>query len=191
MSRVYGRKAMELGALRYSQGFDAYEILKEYEILGGILFTHLGAEAESISEPCTTRELLACAQRLFYAIALIQQTTTTHFLRLAADQVHEREERLRAFNRVLSHEIKNRIGTILGAGDMLNERIEMPPGDRKLLEIVRRNARSMHSAVENVLSVGPSGNDARQQRNVPLRSAVRKPRDKSVMRPMPRVSTFA
>ena len=25
-------KAMELGALRYAQGFDAYEILKEYEI---------------------------------------------------------------------------------------------------------------------------------------------------------------
>ena len=29
---------MELGALRHAQGFDAYEILKEYEILGGILF---------------------------------------------------------------------------------------------------------------------------------------------------------
>src|SRR5918997_1727082 len=32
-------KAMELGALRHKQGFDAYEILKEYEFLGGILFT--------------------------------------------------------------------------------------------------------------------------------------------------------
>src|SRR3982751_4879860 len=30
-------KAMELGALRHAQGFDAYELLKEYEILGGIL----------------------------------------------------------------------------------------------------------------------------------------------------------
>ena len=27
-------KAMELGALRHSQGFDAYQILKEHEILG-------------------------------------------------------------------------------------------------------------------------------------------------------------
>ena len=34
-------KAMELGALRHSQGFDAYEILKEYEILGAILDSFL------------------------------------------------------------------------------------------------------------------------------------------------------
>src|SRR3954470_4678876 len=31
-------KAMELGSLRHAQGFDAYEILKEYEMLGEIIF---------------------------------------------------------------------------------------------------------------------------------------------------------
>src|SRR5919107_3449232 len=31
-------KAMELGQLRFAQGFDEHELLKEYEILGGILF---------------------------------------------------------------------------------------------------------------------------------------------------------
>lgn len=166
-------KAMELGALRYAQGFDAYEILKEYEILGGILFTHLANEADAISEPCPKSELLACGQRLFRAIALIQQTTTTHFLRLAADQVHEREERLRAFNRVVSHEIKNRIGTILGASDIMHDFPDMLSDKRsKFVEIVRRNARAMKSAVENVLAVGRSNNDPRQQRNVPLRSAI-------------------
>ena len=166
-------KAMELGALRYGQGFDAYEILKEYEILGGILFTHLATEADGIPEPCPKSELLACGQRLFRAIALIQQTTTTHFLRLAADQVHEREQRLRAFNRVVSHEIKNRIGTILGASDIMHDFPDMLPDKRStFVEIVRRNAREMKSAVENVLAVGRSGNDPRQQRNVPLRSAV-------------------
>ena len=39
-------KAMELGALRHAQGFDAYEILKEHEILGGILFSYLAQEEE-------------------------------------------------------------------------------------------------------------------------------------------------
>src|SRR3954470_7210757 len=34
-------KAMELGALRHAQGFDVYEILKEHEILGAIIFTTL------------------------------------------------------------------------------------------------------------------------------------------------------
>src|SRR5256885_1792921 len=34
-------KAMELGALRHTQGFDTYQVLKEYELLGGIVYTYL------------------------------------------------------------------------------------------------------------------------------------------------------
>jgi hypothetical protein len=56
-------KAMELGALRHSQGFDAYQILKEYEILGGILFAFLAEAVDEIPEPCEKSELLYCGQR--------------------------------------------------------------------------------------------------------------------------------
>src|SRR5450759_1987374 len=56
-------KAMELGALRHKQGFDAYEILKEYEILGGIVFHYFSNAAEEIDEPCDRRELMTCAAR--------------------------------------------------------------------------------------------------------------------------------
>ena len=48
-------KAMELGALRHKQGFDAYAILKEYEFLGGILFTFFARTVEDIEEPCEKR----------------------------------------------------------------------------------------------------------------------------------------
>lgn len=165
-------KAMELGALRHSQGFDVYEILKEHEILGGILFTYLAAEVDTMAEPCAKSELLVCGQRLFRAVTIIQETTTTHFLRLAAEEVKEREERIRTFNRAVSHEIKNRIGTILGAGDMLHELPDMSVEDRaKFVDIVRRNARQMQSAVTNILAVGRSGNDIRQQHRISLRAA--------------------
>ncbi|MDQ2667483.1 MAG: HAMP domain-containing histidine kinase [Gemmatimonadota bacterium] len=165
-------KAMELGALRHAQGFDAYEILKEHEILGGILFSYLAQEADTMPEPCAKSELLVCGQRLFRAITIIQQTTTTHFLRLAADEVREREERIRTFNRAVSHEIKNRIGTILGASDILSELPDMPSEERtKFVDIVRRNARMMQSAVANILAVGRSGTDVRHQKHISLRSA--------------------
>jgi signal transduction histidine kinase len=166
-------KAMELGGLRHKQGFDAYEILKEYEILGGILFNYLAEESDLLDEPCAKSELLSCGQRLFRAIAIIQETTTTHFLRLASEQVKEREERIRTFNRAISHEIKNRIGTILGASDMLFELPDMPEAERaKFIEIVRRNAKAMQSSVTNILAVGRSAHDSRQQRHVRLRAAV-------------------
>lgn len=165
-------KAMELGALRHAQGFDVYEILKEHEILGGILFSFLAQVADTLDAACANSELLTCGHRLFRAVTIIQETTTTHFLRLAGEEVREREERIRTFNRAVSHEIKNRIGTILGASDMLHEVPDMPAEQRtKFVDIVRRNARSMQSAVTNILAVGRSGADIRQQQRISLRAA--------------------
>ena len=167
-------KAMELGALRHSQGFDVYQILKEYELLGGILFAFLAEAADEIPEPCEKSELLFCGQRLFKAITIIQQTTTAHFLRLADTKIAEREERLRAFNRTVSHEIKNRIGAILGAGGTL---IELPDVDsetrEKLLDIVVRNARTMRDSVENLIALSTTETDTRQHRHIQLPEAAR------------------
>ena len=167
-------KAMELGELRHKQGFDAYEILKEYEFLGGILFEFFTRTVEDISEPCEKSELMSCGARLFRAVAIIQQSTMMHFLLLADKHVAEREERLRAFNRVISHEIKNRVGAILGASSVLNELADMPPLKRaELVEIVLRNAREMRNTVENVLVLSRTDrDDPRQHRHVKLAEAV-------------------
>ena len=168
-------KAMELGALRHKQGFDAYEILKEYEFLGGILFTFFSRTVQSIAEPCEKRELMACGSRLYRAVTIIQQATMSHFLRLADKQVAEREERLRSVNRVISHEIKNRIGAILGASTLLEEVPNLaPPRRAELLDIIARNAREMGHTVENVVVLSRAENeDSRQHRHVRLREAVR------------------
>jgi signal transduction histidine kinase len=168
-------KAMELGELRHKQGFDAYEILKEYEFLGGILFEFFTTTVQEISEPCEKAELMACGSRLYRAVTIIQQSTMTHFLLLADKHVSEREERLRAFNRVISHEIKNRVGAILGASSVLSELEEIAPHKRAdLLDIVLRNAREMGHTVENVLALARTdGDDPRQHRNVKLTEAVR------------------
>lgn len=165
-------KAMELGELRHTQGFDVYQILKEYEILGGILFTHLADAADSIPDPCAKSELLYCGQRLFKAVTLIQQATTMHYLRLSDQKVADREERLRAFNRSVSHEIKNRIGTILGASVTL---LEMPDIDAEqrlvFVSMIAKNARSMQHTVENLVELSRTEKDARQHRNVLLPQA--------------------
>jgi hypothetical protein len=129
--------SMKLGALRHSQGFDAYEILKEYEILGGILFNYLANAADEMPEPCEKSELLVCGHRLFRAVTIIEQATTMHYLRLAEEKVAEREDRLRAFNRTISHEIRNRIGTILGASEVLSE-LEGDDQQRKKLQATHR-----------------------------------------------------
>lgn len=166
-------KALELGELRWSQGFDAHEILKEYEILGGVLFQFLARTVDEIHEPCTRAELLACAHRLFRAVAVIQQLSTEQYLRLAAEAVREREERLRSFNRMVTHELKNRIGSILGAGQLLQDPdISADPARRaRFAVMVTQNADAMQDVLQNLLELSRMDADQRRQRNVPLQRA--------------------
>ncbi|HVQ25262.1 MAG TPA: histidine kinase dimerization/phospho-acceptor domain-containing protein, partial [Planctomycetota bacterium] len=163
-------KAIELGELRWQQGFDAHEILKEYELLGGVLFAFLVRTVDAVDEPCPRGELLACAHRLFRAVSVIQQVTTMQYLRLAAERVSEREQRLRGFNRMVTHELKNRIASVLGAGQLLADP-EIASDDRqraRFAQMVVQNAEGMQGVLENLLELSRMDPGARRQRNVLL-----------------------
>jgi signal transduction histidine kinase len=163
-------KAIEMGELRWMQGFDAHEILKEYELLGGVLFAFLVRTVDEVDEECTPSELLACAHRLFRAVSVIQQLTTMHYLRLAAERVDEREQRLRGFNRMVTHELKNRIASVLGAGQLLADP-EIASDDRqraRFAQMVVQNAEGMQAVLENLLELSRMDPGARRQRNVLL-----------------------
>jgi signal transduction histidine kinase len=164
-------KAMELGELRFSQGFDEYELLKEYEIFGGILFSFLSRVVDEIDEPCSRGELLACAHRLFLAVALIQQATLTHYLSLVKDRLNEREQRLRGFNRALSHELRNLIGTISGAAEILEAGTFSPEQQRTMTSMIVRNSANMKVTLENLVELSRMDEDARQSRHIALPQA--------------------
>ena len=164
-------KAMELGELRFAQGFDEYELLKEYEIFGGILFSFLSRVVDGIVEPCSRGELLACAHRLFLAVALIQQATLTHYLSLVKGRLNEREQRLRGFNRALSHELRNLIGTISGAAEILELGTFSPEQQRTMTSMIVRNSTNMKVTLENLVELSRVDEDARQSRHIPLPSA--------------------
>jgi signal transduction histidine kinase len=164
-------KAMELGELRFSQGFDEYELLKEYEIFGGVLFSFLSRIADGIDEPCSRGELLACAHRLFLAVALIQQATLTHYLSLVKERLSEREQRLRAFNRALTHELRNLMGTIGGAAEILELGVASGQEQTAMIEIIVRNSANMKVALENLVELSKLDEDARRSRHIQLPKA--------------------
>ena len=165
-------KAMELGDLRHAQGFDVYQIQKEYEIFGGILFSFLGRIVDDVDERCTRGELLACAHRLFRAIAIIQQATTTSYLQQMHARIHEREERLRAFNRAITHEFRNQIGAALGAGQLLDLEGLSAEERRRLTGVIVKNVDAMRSRLDALLDLTRLDTaDARRQRHVKLPQA--------------------
>jgi signal transduction histidine kinase len=166
-------KAMALGALRYRQGFDVYEILKEFELLGGILFSYV-ARCNDGAVGCDQGRMLLCGHRLFRAIALIQQATVVHFVRLNDDAKREREERLRSFNRSVSHEIKNQIGALVGASEALLMLSADKTGEHeRMLQIIVRNARVMQHTIENLVTLARTDKDARQHNHLQLAVAAR------------------
>jgi signal transduction histidine kinase len=161
-------KAMELGALRHAQGFDAYEILKEYEMLGEIIFDFLATSAEQIREGVPRRDFLACWQRTSQAIELIRQATMSHFLRLSAAQINERETRLRRFNRTVAHELKNNVNAISSASTALSEAWFDVSQRKELERVIAKNADSLIRVLANLESLSRSQADTRQGRNVLL-----------------------
>ena len=165
-------KAMELGALRHAQGFDAYQILKEHEILSGILFTYLG-EALARVNPAdySSADVAHVWRRVAEATDEIRQATMTHFLRVSAEQVRQREERLRRFNRMVSHELKNRVGAIRGASTLLAEPWLEPDQRDRFLRIIAQNGEGLQRVLENLTALSRLEGEARRQRNVLLPQA--------------------
>jgi signal transduction histidine kinase len=165
-------KAMELGDMRHEQGFDAYEIFKEYEILGSVLFHFLSTIVDDIRLACSREELLHCGRRVFEAVALIQQATAMQFLRQTQAHVRDRENRLRGFNRMVSHELKNRVGAASGAVALLEEGWLDESKRGRFLTMASENLDAIREVLEGLLSLSRLDEDARQQRNIRLSEAV-------------------
>ena len=164
-------KARELGAMRHEQGFSAYEILKEHELLGSVLFSFLTREVANLETSAPRAELLVCAHRLFRALEVIRQATTSHFLERMAAKVREREDQLGAFNRMVSHQLKNRLGAILGACAMLHESWLDESAREKFLRMVGTNAEGIRSVLDDLETLSRLDHDRRQERNVLLPGA--------------------
>ncbi|HEV7596143.1 MAG TPA: HAMP domain-containing sensor histidine kinase, partial [Gemmatimonadaceae bacterium] len=125
-----------------------------------------------IEEPCSRGELLACAHRLFLAVALIQQATLTHYLSLVKERLSEREQRLRGFNRALSHELRNLIGSISGAAEILQLDGASEEQRRTMVSMIVRNTETMKVSLENLVELSRVGEDVRRSRHIELPQAV-------------------
>jgi len=161
-------KAMELGALRHAQGFDAYELLKEYEMLGEIIFAFLAECAEQMPEAIPRRHFLVCWERISQAIELIRQATVSHFLRLSAAQINERENRLRKFNRTVAHELKNNVNAIASASEILAEAWADDAQRKEFEVIITKNAEGLKRVLSNLESLARTQADSRHSHNVLL-----------------------
>src|SRR5262245_52981529 len=90
-------KARDLGALRHGQRASLHQVLREYQILGGVLTQFV---VDEIARLTTSPPAGACVQvvsRIHRAVDVLSQTTVEAFVALYMRTIAEQTERLEQF----------------------------------------------------------------------------------------------
>ena len=147
-------KARELGALRHQQQASVHQLLREYEILGEILETFLVEETEVLRLQPTSSEVYDVLRRLTRSIATLMRTTVDTFISEYMSTIQEQNDRIKAFHRAASHELRSPIGTILfAAGILAKDHARLVQDEGRLVKIatsVRTSAERLLWLVENL-----------------------------------------
>ena len=134
-------KARELGQLRHRQQASVHQVLREYDLLGEILEQFAIDETRAFPGGVTAVESLEVCRRLNRAVRVLMQITATTFVAEYTDTITEQATRLDRFNRAVSHELRNVLGTLQFGAELLGERtVVADEGQRQhIVANVRRN----------------------------------------------------
>lgn len=105
-------KARELGLLRHAQKASVHQLLREYHLLGGILEAFVRDETVRLGLTPPALEVFQVASRISHALRVLQQTTIDAFISEFTDRIAAQHARLESFNRLVSHELRQPLGTL-------------------------------------------------------------------------------
>ena len=129
-------KARELGLLRHAQEASVHQLLREYHLLGGILEAFVRDETVRLSLNPPPLDVFLVASRISHALRVLQQTTIDAFIAEFTDRISAQHARLESFNRLVSHELRQPLGTLQFAFRLLRSPVAEDAAKRdRLLEI--------------------------------------------------------
>jgi len=138
-------KARELGVLRHEQRASVHQLLREYELLEELLETFVVEETAHLGLQPTAQECFDVLQRMTRATRTLMRTTVDTFVSEYTTTIQERNERIRSFNRMASHELRSPIGTLLFAAALLEKDVVQSDPHR-----LKRVATTISSNVERL-----------------------------------------
>jgi signal transduction histidine kinase len=111
-------KARELGQLRHQQQASLHQVLREYDLLGEVLEEFV-IEQTSVLPEASLADCLEAGRRVGRAVRVLMQMTAGTFITEYTETVAEQAKRLDRFNRAISHELRNVLGTLQFAATLL------------------------------------------------------------------------
>ena len=148
-------KARELGRLRHEQRASVHQLLREYEILAEILEAFVVEETKRLGLQPSADECFELLRRLTRSSRTLMRTTVDTFVSEYMTAIEDRNERIRAFNQMASHELRSPIGTLLFAAAAL-ERVDIradPARSEKITATIKTNAQRLSWLVQNLQRV--------------------------------------
>jgi len=149
------QKARELGSLRHAQRASVHQLLREYEILAEILEAFVVEETERLALQPSAAECFELLRRLTHSSRTLMRTTVDTFVSEYMTAIEDRNERIKTFNQMVSHELRSPLGTLLFAaaalerGDIRADRAR----SEKITATIKANAQRLSWLVENLQRV--------------------------------------
>ena len=145
-------EARELGELRHEQHASVHQLLHEYELLRSILATFVEEEAERLQLNPNYAQVLLVIQRIDRAVALLTQTTVNTFVERYTATIEEQTKQLKAFNQMLSHELRQPLAALQMASTLLTQIEGEADGERRqrLVTVVERNVTRLVDLVNTI-----------------------------------------
>jgi len=136
-------KARELGALRHAQHASLHQVLREYQVLGGVLVTFVIEEMERLRIVASPTETALLVSRLHEAVNVLSQATAEAFVTLYTQTIVEQRERLEQFIRMAVHEWRQPLGALQFGVSLLGQAPLDQARTRQTLDTVERSVRHL------------------------------------------------
>jgi signal transduction histidine kinase len=157
------QKAQELGALRHAQRASLHQLLREYQLLSGILVSFVLEEMQRLGATPSPAESACVVSKLHQAVNVLSQATVESFVSLYSRTIAEQNERLEQFTRMAAHEWRQPLNALLTGATLLGQADLDPASARRTIEIVQRSVThliDLTHKLEAVARIEPSLDNA-------------------------------
>ena len=145
-------KARELGELRHAQRASVHQLHAEYRLLDAILATFVQEEVERLPVQPSATEVVDVLRRLSEAVWMLMQVTLDTFVSEYTNTIASHAARLEGFNRMVSHELRQPLGTLMYALPLLKAGTEAGDAERQdqLFAVMHRNVLRLAQLMEQL-----------------------------------------
>jgi len=146
-------KARELGSLRHAQRASLHQVLREYQVLSGVLVTFVVEEMKRLGMVPPPAETALLVSRLHQAVDVLSQATVEAFVTLYTQTIDDQRERLEQFTRMAAHEWRQPLGVLQINVSLLGHPNLDPARTRRTLETVERNVQQLIDLTQKLETV--------------------------------------